>query len=167
MATPSRALVATTRGQSARQRRALRQCRLSVQFPEGLKGASSARPRPRPARKGGLPFAFQTPGLVRRTPRRETKRSARTHPCGPAEGSVRIYEYVDREVPLFIRIFEKRSVATAPSNTRATTPVSRASMPDGQDTRQVPHEEGAWARPRPPRRESLIVHHHSVVTLQD
>ena len=42
---------------------------------------------------------------------------------------VRIFDYVDREVPMLLRMFEKRLRATAPSATHATRPARLAQNP--------------------------------------
>jgi hypothetical protein len=73
------------------RQRVLRQRRLSVP----VSGVTGGRPHGQAApttyaERGGLPFAFQGSGAVRRTtPRRESKRSPQPHPRGYAEGSLR------------------------------------------------------------------------------
>lgn len=109
MATPSRVSVATARGQSARQRRALRQPRLSVPVSGGIEEV--ARPgQAAPttyAEGGGLPFAW-TPSLsgerhseenpsVRRGLTREATRRAPSE--RPVRGTHRDGAYREISVP--------------------------------------------------------------------
>jgi superfamily II DNA or RNA helicase len=77
--------------------------------------------------------------------------AGRLHRLHPGKTEVRIYDYVDREVPLFVRMFEKRlrgyrAIGTSETTARLVRGPAQTSRPMSPRGREYPHSPSRGGR---------------------